>query len=198
MSIVIENSNVCRCVCVWRCVSFEWMIISLYIFWKLSLSLSSHYILLPVTECSSNPPLSWKRGLLFDCCEEGTFGALEVRSHTWKQLDLCYLWLFCNGRQPWLFGICSREFCTTLHTVSYMQTFEQIKCDFQYRQNRIKNFSRAHENGCAWNSETTRLASLAALAGNLECLKYVHEEGCDWTSETCAWPVLLKRDIWIA
>jgi hypothetical protein len=39
-----------------------------------------------------------------------------------------------------------------------------------------------HENGCPWDERT---CTEAAQGGQLECLRYMHENGCPWDEDTC-------------
>jgi hypothetical protein len=49
----------------------------------------------------------------------------------------------------------------------------------------LKCLQYAHENGCPWDKDTCRTAT---IEGSLECLKYAHENGC---------PLSETIDIWI-
>jgi hypothetical protein len=42
----------------------------------------------------------------------------------------------------------------------------------------------AHEHGCPWHKGTTYIA---ARNGHLKCLMYAHENGCPWNTETTYW-----------
>lgn len=48
------------------------------------------------------------------------------------------------------------------------------------RHGQLECLKFLHENGCAWQSDTTLMA---ARYGHLQCLKYAHENGCAWHPE---------------